>query len=75
MADRLVAQTVLRMLIRTILLSWFGVMGLTISLCDTMTCGCRVLCAMVGMSCGCALFLQIVCAQLVLYFSAASQTT
>jgi hypothetical protein len=58
----------LRLLVRTILLAWFTVVGLTSFLCDSMSCGCRILCAMAGMTCGAILFLQIACAQIARYY-------
>jgi hypothetical protein len=63
-------QAVGRLLVRTFLLAWFAVVGITVSLCDTPSCDCRVICALVGMGSGCVLFMQVVCAQLARHYRA-----
>lgn len=63
-------QAVGRLLVRTFLLAWIAVVGITVSLCDTPSCDCRVFCALVGMASGCVLFMQVVCAQLARYYRA-----
>jgi hypothetical protein len=64
MTDQLSSDTVLRVFLRTLLLTFFAVVGLTISLCGTPSCECRVFGAWVGMASGATLFIQIVCAQI-----------
>jgi hypothetical protein len=64
MTDQLDSNTILRLLVRTVLLTFFAVIGLTISLCGTPSCGCKVFCAFVGMASGSILFIQIACAQM-----------
>lgn len=61
-------KIILQLLISTILLSWFTVVGLTASLCGEMSCGGRVLCGLAGMGCGTVLFLQIACAQIARFY-------
>jgi hypothetical protein len=68
MADQLDSNTLLRLLVRTILLTFSAVVGLTVSLCDTPSCGCKVFCAWVGMASGSILFIQIACAQMERYY-------
>ena len=64
MTDQLDGKTIVRLFVRTLLLTWFAVVGLTISLCSTPSCGCRIACALIGMVSGSILFIQISCAQI-----------
>jgi hypothetical protein len=64
MTDQLNSETVFRLFVRTLLLAFLAVIGLTVSLCGTPSCECRILCALVGMASGATLFIQIACAQI-----------
>ena len=64
MTDQLNSQTILRLFVRTLLLTFFAVTGLTVCLCGTPPCECRILCALVGTTSGATLFIQIACAQI-----------
>jgi hypothetical protein len=44
--------------------TFFAVIGLTASLCDTPSCGCKVFFAFLGMAFGSVLFIQIACVQI-----------
>ena len=64
MTDQLDGKTIVRLFVRTLLLTWLAVVGLTISMCTTPSCGCRMLGALIGMASGSILFIQISCAQI-----------
>ena len=73
MSDQLDNKTVVRLIVVPFFLAWFTVVGLTAALCVTPSCGCRLLCAVVGIASGAVLFLQIACAQIERYYQGAAQ--
>jgi len=68
MTDHLDSNTILRLSVRTLLLSFFAVIGVTVSLCGTPSCGSKVICALIPMASGGTLFTQIVCAQVARHY-------
>ena len=68
MTDQLDSNTILRLFVPTLHLTFLAVVGLTVSSCDTPSCGCKVFGAFVGMACGSVLFIQIACAQIERYY-------
>src|SRR5579863_5180510 len=64
MPDQLSAKAVLYLFITTLIQVFFAVVCITMALCESVSCGGRVVCAIVGMASGGTLFTRIVCVQL-----------